>query len=564
MTFFYDLNKKLAGIASKPETKQLNENAVAEAGYSAKAARAGKDIGKPGKNFEKIAKSAGERYGSRERGEKVAGAVLAKLRAKEDVEEGIEDRLKDLDPKNPVNIPAYQRKAASGDKPVMPRSASAKTPAIKQKPMSEEDMEEGNRFTYNLKKARDAGKTQADLDGDGNMEPVREAAKPDYIDLDKDGNRRESMKKAAADKRRGQHEEELEEGWDDMMKDVARRGGEMKRGEKIKGHKGEIEKTATGIRHTRSYDPKTGETDTGDDDKPAGEKRGRGRPKKTDRAPERVTAKAYKHKGGRKMSTEEIEEAIAALEEAGYSVEERKLTKPEMKKREEVVKSMKKNKGDFEKRYGERGEEVMYATATKMAKKKAEDVEENTVAGNVAPSAAAPKKSKAGFTFGKGIYDSMNRELENMISESMNVSVNMSMDKHGEPRKNITVSAEGEAAEQLAQLLNLAGIAGKVSDKEDHSDCGCGTSPCSCEQMVDENATDWPTNTAVIGDDDPQLRRFAGGLNRPKSSGQTTVPVVSRDPSRGAEGPEEMHKKLGEANDLGMNLYREYKNYKAK
>jgi len=33
----------------------------------------------------------------------------------EDMEEGIEDRLKDLDPKNPVNIPAYQRKAASGD-----------------------------------------------------------------------------------------------------------------------------------------------------------------------------------------------------------------------------------------------------------------------------------------------------------------------------------------------------------------------------------------------------------------------------------------------------------------
>ena len=34
---------------------------------------------------------------------------------KKGTEEGIEDRLKDLDPKNPVNIPAYQRKAASGD-----------------------------------------------------------------------------------------------------------------------------------------------------------------------------------------------------------------------------------------------------------------------------------------------------------------------------------------------------------------------------------------------------------------------------------------------------------------
>ena len=33
----------------------------------------------------------------------------------EDMEEGIEDRLKDLDPKNPVNVPAYKRKAASGD-----------------------------------------------------------------------------------------------------------------------------------------------------------------------------------------------------------------------------------------------------------------------------------------------------------------------------------------------------------------------------------------------------------------------------------------------------------------
>jgi hypothetical protein len=57
-------------------------DAILEASYSAKAARAGKDIGKPGKAFAKIAASAGKRYGSKERGEKVAGAVLARLRAK--------------------------------------------------------------------------------------------------------------------------------------------------------------------------------------------------------------------------------------------------------------------------------------------------------------------------------------------------------------------------------------------------------------------------------------------------------------------------------------------------
>ena len=50
--------------------------------YSAKAAAAGKDIGKPGKNFSKIASSAAKEYGSKEAGERVAGAVLAKLRGK--------------------------------------------------------------------------------------------------------------------------------------------------------------------------------------------------------------------------------------------------------------------------------------------------------------------------------------------------------------------------------------------------------------------------------------------------------------------------------------------------
>lgn len=39
----------------------------------------------------------------------------AKEDDEDEMEEGIEDRLKDLDPKNPVNVPAYQRKAASGD-----------------------------------------------------------------------------------------------------------------------------------------------------------------------------------------------------------------------------------------------------------------------------------------------------------------------------------------------------------------------------------------------------------------------------------------------------------------
>jgi hypothetical protein len=42
----------------------------------AKKARAGKDIGEKGKNFEKIAKSASKKYGSEEAGKRVAGAAM--------------------------------------------------------------------------------------------------------------------------------------------------------------------------------------------------------------------------------------------------------------------------------------------------------------------------------------------------------------------------------------------------------------------------------------------------------------------------------------------------------
>jgi hypothetical protein len=51
-------------------------------------------------------------------------------------------------------------------------------------------------------------------------------------------------------------------------------------------------------------------------------------------------------------------------------IEEKKLTKPEKRKKEKIVKGMKDKKDDFEKRYPGRGEEVMYATATKRAKER--------------------------------------------------------------------------------------------------------------------------------------------------------------------------------------------------
>lgn len=73
-------------------------------------------------------------------------------------------------------------------------------------------------------------------------------------------------------------------------------------------------------------------------------------------------------------SEQEIKKAAtAAATSMEESISERELTKGEEKKKEKYVKGMKKNKDDFQKRYGKDAKSVMYATATKMAKESSVD-----------------------------------------------------------------------------------------------------------------------------------------------------------------------------------------------
>ena len=82
-----DASGKVIATAKNPQAAQAFEKGditigsgeqMAEGGdeYSAKRAAAGKDIGKPGKNFAKIVKSSG----GGDKGKRIAGAILAKLR----------------------------------------------------------------------------------------------------------------------------------------------------------------------------------------------------------------------------------------------------------------------------------------------------------------------------------------------------------------------------------------------------------------------------------------------------------------------------------------------------
>lgn len=63
------------------KTKPSKGLSRAEVVATVKAARAGKDIGKPGKHFEGIARKAASRYGSEEAGRRVAAAAMWKHKA---------------------------------------------------------------------------------------------------------------------------------------------------------------------------------------------------------------------------------------------------------------------------------------------------------------------------------------------------------------------------------------------------------------------------------------------------------------------------------------------------
>jgi hypothetical protein len=198
--------------------------------------------------------------------------------------------------------------------------------------------------------------------------------------------------------------------------------------------------------------------------------------------------------------------------------------------------------------------------------KKKKEVDETTSSGSVATSAAAPKSS-GGTSYGKGIYDSLNRQLENMISESMNINMSMNNDEHGGPRKSLTVTATDDDAVMLAGLLKMAGMGQDdehihdmtgddsqmlaIHDMDQEEPCSsCGSSPCGCDdEMMDEaygdtdatqNEPDYPTDQ--VGTDDAMM--YSGGLDGPKD-GQTTVPVIAGQHDRmGSDGDHELRRMM--------------------
>jgi len=354
--------------------------------------------------------------------------------------------------------------------------------------------------------------------------------KPDFLDLDKDGDKKESMKKAAADKKKTVKEED----------------GERKTTHGTERTKGNI------TTHTRNYEP-----DVEDDDDFNAEPRKAGRPKGT------------KHATGAKGPTGKSKlQNLKAIREEGDTcphcgakkvVDERSVSQaqahmmagaahnPKFAKKVGVKQSVAKefNKADTGKDIGKLPKKVKEADAAPAAEK-------------------APSNK---YSFGKGIYDSLNRQVDNLITEGMSVTVNMSTDDTGQPHKDITVHADGDDAAKLAELLNLAGI-----HRSEQSCSSCGQSPCGCGgQMVDENSPSNEPDPVFASVDQVAGPNTGGGIDGPHTERNENNPGdnpmaykhPTPDPKGYMPGATNTYNESKQA-DLGMSLYKELQQFKGK
>jgi hypothetical protein len=300
--------------------------------------------------------------------------------------------------------------------------------------------------------------------------------------------------------------------------------------------------------------------------------RGRGRPKGPAKAPERVTGGATRHKGGRKMTKEgDIEitdqgeydqegdmakDSIKTVVRHAQALEkilgdndnlpewvQSKLAKIEsmMTAVDDYMQNQETDQDD-EMAMGEEKTSTRDNRAEKAGKRVAKDIEHDEKEDDEKED--EPKKSKSKFKFGGSVYENLDAQLETLINESMNVTVNMATSDDGQGDNTITVTASGEDAMTLAQLLKSAGLA-----QSSHSGCStCGQSSCGCEQ-VDENSPDYPTNTETSNN----AFQYSGGLNKPKSTGQTTTPVLASQLRRQVS--------MEESVKIERNLFDLYKNF---
>ena len=615
MSFFHDINKRLADLAKKQEQQTIAESkkveavaqspltqALNESDYSAKKAAAGKDIGKPGKNFAKIAKTAGAKYGSKAAGERVAGAVLNKLR-------------------HPKEAVAKEGNAFTGALAKTPKGGKFKvgnkeftdTSSIEEADLvglGEEEMDEGyaemDAWLKNREKEKGTGKfdkkkistgtvytrkPEPEEDDDSEVTTItikkkgRPAGTKRKIGAKHSGRSKLASKDAIAENGEYDQEGEMAKG---QIHTIVRHAKELEAvlhdnenlPEWVQEKLGQIKGMMTTVADYMLSNREQGvEAHTGEEGitivpevAPPGAKAERmvkhikkGYSKDGKLTPkEKSIAYATTWKAHNKGQVEEegTKPDFLDVDKDGDRKESFKKAVADKAGKEDnkAERAGKKVAKDIEHDEGHKGKDDNRAekAGKKVTKdieyddkKDKEEVEETTTSGSVATAPAASKASKGGMQFGKGVYESLDTQFKQALTESISVQENIEECGMEGAGPSITIQADGEDAAKLMMLLKLAGLDGKQDVCP-----SCGHSPCDCDsEMVDENSPDWPTNTETQ-EAEPNLRTYSGGLNGPKSTGQTTIPVVASQLRRQTS--------MEESVKIERSLFNLFQNYKAK
>jgi hypothetical protein len=367
------------------------------------------------------------------------------------------------------------------------------------------------------------------------IHPLNEGKKPkpDYIDIDKDGNKKEPMKKAIKDK------DHCDSAVDESKKKPSSGLSKKEKSSVVKKAKAgkDIGKKGKGF---DALAKKAGGGEKGKKIAAAAMWKNVAREDVNEAENEKCTVKYKMKKTDKKMSVAEYdnradaEKFLDSIKKKGgngiisKTVNEDEVTEKAKSKAQQkffgVVNSM--QKGDQPKK-GKAGEAAksmskkdvkdFASTKHKGLPKKVKKTDENASGGSSGSGAVATTnlpilgdKKITEKQVGNGIYESLLRGYRNDMLPTAKKQLN----------ESISITVDDEDAEALLQLLAMAGIQQQPS-----------AVVVSDEEPLGENKPNWPTKPETF-QDTPTLSSYSGGLNKPKTTGQSTVPVLASQKDR--------------------------------
>ncbi len=151
-------------------------------------------------------------------------------------------------------------------------------------------------------------------------------------------------------------------------------------------------------------------------------------------------------------------------------INERKLSKSELKKREDIIMKMKGNKRDLVKKYGKDAEAVMYGRATNMAKKKTENMRDPKITELIKDALRTPMKEANAFIVAADkARDAGKKEFEFpkgsgkmhkvTIKKDLKVDEDLESGQYGDPKVgNYDITSQNDNEASDIEALAAAGL----------------------------------------------------------------------------------------------------------